>query len=89
LPARPLDLSNPRAVFVWMAEAREVIDDLAAVAAEALRPPCRRKLTRSAAKARYRRARAAAAWLFSMPLDAPAETAPPADVAASWKGWEA
>lgn len=90
--SRSLDITDPRALFVWINEAREAIDELTAVAADAFRPPRRRKLSRTAARERYRRATTAAAWLFSVNLDAPAEspalTPVPADVAASWKGWE-
>ena len=56
-----LYVTNPRAVFVWINEAREALDDLTIVAADALRSPRRRKLTRAAARKRYRRATTAAA----------------------------
>jgi hypothetical protein len=94
-PARTFDVTNPRAVFVWITEAREAFDDLVSVAADATRAPGRRKLSRGSARARYKRACAALAWLYSMPLAPAPEAAPstppvPADViAASWKGWEA
>jgi hypothetical protein len=94
-----IDITDPRALFVWINEAREVIDDLTLVAAEALRSPQRRKLSRAAARERYRRATAAAAWLFSLKLDVPVqsqaepresqERAPADVIAASWQGWEA
>jgi hypothetical protein len=89
--ARTFDVTNPRAVFVWITEAREAFDDLVTVAADATRPPTRRKLSRAVARARFQRATAAIDWLFSLNLDAPAQSpAPPVpvDVAASWKGWE-
>ena len=70
-PARSLDVTNPRSVFVWITEARDAFDDLALVAADATRPPGRRKLSRKAALARYRRGRATMEWLLGLPVAAP------------------
>jgi hypothetical protein len=85
-PARTFDVTNPRAVFVWITEARDVFDELVSVAAEATRPPSRRKLSRSAARTRYKRACAALAWLYSMRLDAPEEPATNSD-APAFEAW--
>ena len=68
--SRSIDITDPRALFVWINEAKEVIDDLTVVAADALRPPRRRRLSRTAAREHYRRATATATWLFSLSLDA-------------------
>lgn len=84
-PARHLDVTNPRSVFVWITEAQVALDDLATVAADAIRPPGRRKLSRRAARVRYRRGRAALAWLLSLSLDAP--TTPPDASAGPFERW--
>jgi hypothetical protein len=65
------------------------MDELACVAADVLRPRRRRHLTRRVAVARYRRARAAMAWLYSMTLDAPGDTAKgqPVVTGAPFEAW--
>lgn len=91
--SHPLTLDTPRALFVWIVEAREAFAVLADVALDATRPRARRKLTRAEARKRYQEAAAALAWLDTATLPAEPTTPPqgaPADViAASWKGWEA
>ena len=73
-----IDLSNPAALFVWLIEAREAFVALDAVAADTTRPPRRRKLTRSDARARYKQAHASLAWLLRVdPAAATAQPAPP------------
>jgi hypothetical protein len=89
-PARALDVTNPRSVFVWITEARDALDDLATVAADAIRRPTRRKLSRKAALVRYRRGRAALDWLLSLPLaapSAPVEAPAPSGVAPPFESW--
>ena len=84
-PARTFDITNPRSVFVWIMEARDAFDDLATVAQEATRPPHRRKLSRKAAIARYRRGRAALDWLLGMHLSG--ATPPPSATASPFEAW--
>jgi hypothetical protein len=85
--ARTLDVTNPRSVFVWITEARDVFDDLLTVAADATRPPRRRKLSRRAAVSRFRRARSAADWLLSLPLAAPVAPVASASEAPPFEAW--
>src|SRR4051812_29482728 len=86
-PAHTFDVTNPRAVFVWITEARDALDDLATVAADAMRPPRRRKLSRRAALTRYRRGRAALDWLLGLPLADPTAPATPAGGAPPFESW--
>jgi hypothetical protein len=51
--SHPLTLDTPRAIFVWITEAREALAALDVVAVEATRSPARRKLSRSEARKRY------------------------------------
>jgi hypothetical protein len=84
-PTRTLDITNPRSVFVWISEAQEAMEDLATVAADAVRHPRRRKLSRRVARARYRRARAALAWLLSLPIGP--STAPQSATTGPFEAW--
>jgi hypothetical protein len=72
--------------FVFSAEFDEVLSDLDAVAADGLRAPKRRKLTRAAARERYQRAQKALAWLRAT-FAAPAAVGPSAEPGAGWGGW--
>lgn len=87
-----LTLDTPRAIFVWIVEAREALAILDVVAADATRAPARRKLSRSEARRRYEAARVALAWLNTARLPVEPTTgqqdAPAAVIAASWQGWE-
>jgi hypothetical protein len=84
--SHPLTLDHPRAAFVLLIEAGEAFADLDAVAADGLRAPQRRKLTRAAARARYRKARAGLAWLRAA-LSTPAPAAPSVEPVLGWEGW--
>jgi hypothetical protein len=82
----PASSLGPRAAFVLLVEAGEAFADLDAVAADGLRAPRRRKLTRSEARQRYQRARAGLAWLRTA-LSTPAHAAPSVEPMQGWEGW--
>jgi hypothetical protein len=87
--SHPFLLDGLHARFVFLAELDEVLADLSAVAREATRPPTRRKLTRCEARQRYRKARAALAWLRTMTTRSAEPAAAPlcADEAARFERW--
>jgi hypothetical protein len=78
---KALDLTHPRVLFVWLAEARELFTDLDALAADATLPKHQRKLSRAEARELYERARTGLAWLL--------EAAEHEEIAASTCGAEA
>ena len=58
-----LDLTNPDAIFVFVATLHDVFIALDAAAADAERPTWRRKLTRAQVRIRREQAHANLAWL--------------------------